>query len=120
MNTKHLIIVLLLSGCAASGQECAPNGTCWPANLILAKETRVYHVDNPAKLCKPALLAGGWSDYLEGKTVLACTIGKSLPQPIIYLPKDLPRWAEERGWTLAMLKRYELANAENKAVYNAL
>ncbi len=118
-----LIAASALSGCAAApaklkdGYECAPNGTCWPENLVLAKKARVYKIDKPADVCAPALHAGGWTEYLEGKAILACTIGKTLPQPIVYLPKTLPGWALERGWTLEMLKRYELANAEGLAVY---
>lgn len=112
-----LALALLLAGCA-SGVECAPNGTCWPVEYTPVKEARVMIAYNPAEVCGPALSNAGWSGYLEGKTVLACTVGKSLPEPIVILPRRLPEWAARDGWNLAMLERYEKANANGKAVYN--
>lgn len=112
-----LALALLLAGCA-SGVECAPNGTCWPVEYTPAKAARVMIADNPAEVCGDALHNAGWGGYLEGKTILACTIGPGLPEPVIVLPRALPGWAARDGWSLAMLERYETANANGKAVYH--
>lgn len=112
-----LALALLLAGCA-SGVECAPNGTCWPVDYTPTKDARVMIADNPAEVCGAALHNAGWGGYLEGKTVLACTVGPSLPEPIVILPRRLPEWAARDGWSLAMLERYEKANANGKAVYH--
>lgn len=112
--------VLLLVSCSAANSaeiECAPNGTCWPMQYERTKQPRIMLVDDPRKPCTRALKAGGWGKYLKGKTVIACTIGMDLPQPIIILPRYLPDWAIAAGWTDEMVERYEIANAHGVAVY---
>lgn len=119
------LLCLALTGCADHfanagnmiGMECAPNGTCWPENYERMKPARVFRVDDPAAYCERGLKATGWGNYLANKRILACTIGKELPSQLVYLPKTLPAWAGPRGWSLAMLERYELANVEGVAVY---
>lgn len=112
-----LALTLLLGGCA-SGIECAPNGTCWPVDYAPTKAARVLVVESPAEVCGPALHNAGWGGYLAGKTILACTVGLDLPEPIVILPRRLPEWAARDGWNLEMLERYEKANANGKAVYH--
>lgn len=110
---------LLLTTCIANSaeMECAPNGTCWPVQYERTKQPRIMLVDDPRKPCTRALKAGGWTNYLKGKTVLACTVGMDLPKPIIILPRILPDWAIAAGWTDEMVERYEIANAHGVAVY---
>lgn len=98
--------------------EYAPNGTYWPKNHVPVKDTRILWKDDiteVAKYCGPAL-NHDWT-IGSGASILACMVGRELPQPFLVLPRTLPQWALDEGWTVDLLRRYEQANADKVTVY---